>query len=115
MLGRVLLEARKQLAGVDCRLSWVDVQSPGPGRILGWTDAGVLQVGARADLVAVDLHSVRTAGGGATAETVVFAASAADVTDVVVDGAVVVADRKHVRVDVAAELHAAIANLLEDA
>ncbi|MCX2712404.1 formimidoylglutamate deiminase [Mycolicibacterium sp. J2] len=81
---------------------------------IGWSDAGVLQVGARADLVAVELHSVRTAGGGATAETVVFAASAADVTDVVVDGAVVVADRKHVRVDVAAELHAAIANLLGD-
>lgn len=34
VLGRVLLEARKQLPGVDCRLSWVDVQSPGPGRIL---------------------------------------------------------------------------------
>lgn len=34
VLGRVLLEARKQLPGVDCRLSWVDVQSPGPDRIL---------------------------------------------------------------------------------
>lgn len=34
VLGRVLLEARKQLPGVDCRLSWVDVQSPGPQRIL---------------------------------------------------------------------------------
>jgi formiminoglutamate deiminase len=81
---------------------------------LGWTDAGVLQVGARADLVAVDLNSVRIAGGGATAESIVFAASAADVTDVVIDGQVVVADRRHVRVDVAAELQAAITDLLGD-
>jgi hypothetical protein len=29
----------------------------------------VLRVGARADLVAVDLNSVRTAGGGADPET----------------------------------------------
>lgn len=34
MLGRILLEARKQLPGVECRLAWVDVQSPGPGRVL---------------------------------------------------------------------------------
>ena len=39
------------------------------------------------------MESIRTAGGGATVETVVFAATAADVTDVVVDGRVVVADR----------------------
>jgi formiminoglutamate deiminase len=62
---------------------------------LGWTDAGTLSVGARADLVAVDMESIRTAGGNATVETVVFAASAADVTDVVVDGRVVVAERRH--------------------
>jgi len=64
---------------------------------LGWPDAGQLAVGMRADLVAVDLASRRTAGGGATGETVVFAASASDVTDVVVDGTVVVKDRQHVR------------------
>ena len=40
--------------------------------------------------------SVRTAGGGATVENAVFAAAAADVTDVVVDGRAVVADRRHV-------------------
>jgi len=66
---------------------------------LGWTDAGALRVGARADLVAVDLGSVRTAGGGATVENVVFAATAADVTDVVVDGRVVVAERRHLGLD----------------
>jgi formiminoglutamate deiminase len=66
-------------------------------RALGWTNAGRLEVGARADLVAVDLGSVRTAGGGPTPENVVFAASAADVTDVVVDGQTVVTDRQHRR------------------
>lgn len=33
-LGRVLLETRKKLDGVVCRLAWVDVQAPGPERIL---------------------------------------------------------------------------------
>ena len=80
---------------------------------LGWTDAGEFQVGKRADFVAVDLNSVRTAGGDATAETVVFAASAGDVTDVIVDGRVVVADRAHVRVDPVADLCSAISDLMD--
>ena len=67
---------------------------------------------ARADFVAVDLNSVRTVGGEATAETVVFAASAGDVTDVVVDGRVVVSDRRHVRVDAVADLDSAISDLM---
>lgn len=80
---------------------------------LGWADAGSLRVGARADLVAVDMGSVRTAGGGATVENVVFAASAADVTDVVVDGRVVVADRRHRGIDdVGASLAASISELM---
>ncbi len=62
---------------------------------LGWSRAGELCVGARADLVAVDLDSVRTAGGGPTVENAVYAATAADVTDVVIDGRVVVSDRRH--------------------
>lgn len=80
---------------------------------LGWTDAGQLAIGQRADFVAVDLNSVRTAGGQASAETVVFAASAGDVTDVVVDGTLVVAEGRHVRVDVAAELSSAIADVMD--
>jgi formiminoglutamate deiminase len=78
-------------------------------RALGWPDAGQLALGMRADLVAIDLASRRTAGGGATGETVVFAASASDVTDVVVDGNVVVKDRHHVRLgDIGVALAAAI-------
>jgi formiminoglutamate deiminase len=80
---------------------------------LGWADAGELTVGSRADLVAVDLESLRTAGGGATVQNVVFAASAADVTDVIIDGEVVVADRRHRKVpDAAAELYSAINELM---
>jgi formiminoglutamate deiminase len=62
---------------------------------LGWADAGWLRLGARADFVAVDLNSVRTAGGGPSAETAVYAATAGDVTDVVIDGRAVVTDRRH--------------------
>jgi formiminoglutamate deiminase len=80
---------------------------------LGWTDAGTLSVGARADLVAVDMGSVRTAGGGGGVENVVFAATAADVTDVVVDGRVVVAERRHRDIeDVAASLAESISELM---
>ncbi|MDQ6934765.1 MAG: formimidoylglutamate deiminase [Actinomycetota bacterium] len=56
---------------------------------LGFPDAGSIRVGARADLVTLDLESLRTAGTGTSLESVVFAASAADVTNVVVDGEVV--------------------------
>jgi formiminoglutamate deiminase len=48
-------------------------------RSLGFDDAGRIAPGQRADLVTVDLGSIRTRGAGASAETVVFAATAADV------------------------------------
>jgi len=84
-------------------------------RSLGWDDAGTIAAGQRADLVAVALDSVRTAGAtAATAlEAAAFAATAADVTDVVVDGRRVVADGRHATLDVAAELAASIAAVLD--
>ena len=77
---------------------------------LGFPDAGRIEVGARADLVAVDLGSVRTAGGSAAdaLDRVVFAATAADVTDVVSGGRRVVTDRQHVLGDVGRLLAEAI-------
>jgi formiminoglutamate deiminase len=87
----------------------LDAMTVAGHRALGWADAGQLAVGMRADLVAVDLASRRTAGAGATGETIVFAASASDVTDVIVDGNVVVKDRHHVRLgDIGLALQSAI-------
>jgi formiminoglutamate deiminase len=72
---------------------------------LGWTDAGRLEVGARADLVTVGADSVRTARlDDDPLGTAVFAATAADVRHVVVDGRVVVRDGRHVAIDPVAEL-----------
>jgi formiminoglutamate deiminase len=56
---------------------------------LGWDDAGAIAVGQRADLVTIATDHVRTAGTGADEQTAVFAASAENVTHVVVDGRVV--------------------------
>ncbi|PXY32854.1 formimidoylglutamate deiminase [Prauserella muralis] len=64
---------------------------------LGWDGAGAIEPGAHADLVTVDLGSVRTAGSAP--DGVFYAASAADVTDVLVAGRRVVRDRAHVLVD----------------
>ena len=59
-------------------------------RSLGWEDAGSIAVGQRADLVTIDTASPRTAGTGRDENTAVYAAVAADVTEVMVDGRVVV-------------------------
>jgi formiminoglutamate deiminase len=76
---------------------------------LGWCDAGRLEAGARADLVAVRLDSPRTAG--CDPAEVVFAAGAADVDTVLVDGRVAVEGGHHVIGDVGRLLDAAIAPL----
>ena len=73
---------------------------------LGWDDAGSIAVGRRADLVAVTLDSVRMAGVDPAGA--VFAATAADVTDVVADGRHIVAGGRHTGFDVAAALRAAL-------
>ena len=79
---------------------------------LGVADAGRIAVGARADLVAVRLDTVRTAG--IEPGQVVYAASAADVDTVLVDGRVVVSGGRHRLGDVAAALRRAIEPLWED-
>ncbi|HEX6149901.1 formimidoylglutamate deiminase [Nocardioides sp.] len=57
---------------------------------LGWDEAGAIAVGQRADLVTLDTATPRTAGTGADEHTAVFSATGADVTQVVVDGRLVV-------------------------
>jgi formiminoglutamate deiminase len=73
---------------------------------IGWPDAGRLEAGRRADLVAVHLDSVRTAG--CDPAQVVLAATAADVDTVLVDGRPVVSGGKHVLGDIGALLADAI-------
>ena len=82
-------------------------------RSLGWPHAGRIDVGGLADLVTIGLRSVRTAGAGAgdALHTAVFAATASDVHHVVIGGRVVVRHGRHVQLDVATELHEAIATV----
>ncbi|MEV4571200.1 formimidoylglutamate deiminase [Nonomuraea sp. NPDC049419] len=81
---------------------------------LGWPEAGRIEAGAPADFVTVALDSVRTAGPPPSlgAETAVFAASAADVRHVVVNGRPIVRDGAHLLVtDVPGELSRTITHL----
>jgi formiminoglutamate deiminase len=79
-------------------------------RALGWTDAGTIAAGARADLVTLRLDSPRTAGADPRAAAI-YAATAADVTHVVIDGTTVVHDGRHATIDVGSALATAIAPL----
>jgi formiminoglutamate deiminase len=74
----------------------VDAASVRGHAALGWTDAGRITVGARADLVCVALDTPRTAGCEPNA--IVFAASAPDVRLVIADGQVIVRDGEHVAI-----------------
>jgi formiminoglutamate deiminase len=81
---------------------------------LGW-DAGRLEAGMLADFVALDLTGIRLAGWSREdlVRHVVFAATAADVTDVVIGGREVVAGRRHARPpEAGAALHEAIGRAL---
>ncbi|HYN65555.1 MAG TPA: formimidoylglutamate deiminase [Ornithinibacter sp.] len=76
-------------------------------RALGWGDGGVIAGGRLADLVAVRLDSPRTAG--CAPDQVLYAATSADVSDVVVAGQHVVRDGRHRAGDVGLLLTDAIA------
>ena len=81
---------------------------PPPGRAtaLGWADAGAVAPGQLADLVTLDPTSPRTAGTGRDDGSVVFAATAEDVAQVMVDGRIVV--RQGDREEIGRELDEAI-------
>jgi cytosine/adenosine deaminase-related metal-dependent hydrolase len=83
-----------------------------PGDLLAAaTEGGALRPGEPADLCAVDLDGVRLAGVDPDdpVPMLVAAATAADVTDVVVGGRHVVRGGAHTGMDVAAALRAALA------
>ena len=80
---------------------------------LGWSDAGAIAVGQRADLVVIDPASLRTAGTGRDENTVVFAAAAEDVRRVMADGRWVVEDGE--RATIGRELDEIISRIWEDA
>lgn len=79
---------------------------------IGWPDAGRIEVGARADLVAVRHDTVRTAGSDPA--QVLLSATAADVEAVVVDGQTIVQAGRHRLGDVGALLREAIDPLWDD-
>jgi formiminoglutamate deiminase len=76
---------------------------------IGWPDAGRIEVGQRADLVAVRTDTPRTAGSAP--DQLMLCATAADVHTVVIDGQFVVQDGRHRLGDVGALLHSAITPL----
>jgi cytosine/adenosine deaminase-related metal-dependent hydrolase len=82
-------------------------------RAIGWPEAGAIERGRLADLVNLSAESVRLAGiaPDTAVASIVFAATAADVANVVVGGELVVRDGKHVSLDVVADLRRSIADL----
>ena len=99
--------------GVFTPAELVDAMTVNGHSALGWPDAGRIDVGAPADLVAVRLDSARTAG--VDPAQLVMAATAADVTDVVVGGRVVVSGGQHVLGDVGELLTQAVSRAWRDA
>ena len=85
-------------------------------RAIGWPEAGAIERGRLADLVNLSGDGVRLAGitPETAAPSIVFAATAADVTNVIVGGEFVVRDGEHARLDVARELRESIAALAGD-
>jgi formiminoglutamate deiminase len=64
---------------------------------IGWPEVGRIEAGAAADLVTVDLDSIRTAGTEPAAA--LFAATASDIGEVLIAGRQVVSDGRHLLVE----------------
>ena len=96
--------------GVHAASGLLRAATAGGYAALGWPEGGRLEAGALADLVTVGLDGVRLAGTPAeeAVASVVFAAGAGDVRDVMVGGRWVVRDGAHVALDVPAELRAVL-------
>jgi formiminoglutamate deiminase len=99
-----------QVRGSHSAADLLNAATSGGYRSIGWPDGGRIEAGALADLATVSFKSVRLAGttSETALESVVFAATAADVTHVIAGGRFIVRGGVHHRVDVARELEAAI-------
>jgi formiminoglutamate deiminase len=64
---------------------------------IGWPEAGRIEAGAAADLVTIELESIRTAGTSPAAA--LFAATASDVREVLVAGRPVVSEHRHLLIE----------------
>lgn len=82
---------------------------------LGAPNTGRIEPGTQADLVTLALDSVRLAGTGTDAEAIIFAASPADVSTVIVAGREIVHDGHHTLGDVPRLLAESIAAVTERA
>jgi formiminoglutamate deiminase len=82
-------------------------------RAIGWPEAGAIERGRLADLVNLSADGVRLAGiaPDTAAASLVFAATASDVTNVIVAGEFIIRDGRHLILDVAGDLRSSIANL----
>jgi formiminoglutamate deiminase len=99
----------REMTGVRGRLQpdeLMDALTTHGHSALGWPEAGRIEVGGLADLVAVRLDSVRTAG--IDPRQVMFAATAADIDTVIIGGRQVVRDGRHLLGEVAVLLSDAV-------
>ena len=96
-------------SGIHHPSSLVEAATTVGARSLGWDGTG-LQAGGPADFITVDVENVRLVGWSSAngVAPLVFAATANDVTDVVVAGRHIVRASQHREIDVVAELRAAI-------
>jgi formiminoglutamate deiminase len=101
------------MRGVHSAADLLRAATAGGSVAIGWPEAGEIAPQALADLVTFGLDGVRFAGTSAdhAIESLVFAASAVDVRDVIVGGRFIVRDGAHLGLDVAADLNDAIAAL----
>ncbi len=105
-----LLEEARAIE-LDVRLATGDRGTHGAAELAGaLTGGSVLATGAPADLVTIGIDTVRLAGTGTDdlLTGVIFAATASDVTDVMVAGRDVVRDAAHLSIDVVPELDRAV-------
>jgi formiminoglutamate deiminase len=92
--------------GQHTAIELLDAATRGGYAALGWPDGGRIEPGALADLCTVSLDGVRLAGTPVedALAAVVFSATAADVTEVMVGGRAIAGAGRHDSFDVQAEL-----------